>query len=110
MVRRAGACLGLFAFCITIVRGLAVGNTPESILVKALWAMAVFFALGLVLGSLAQVIVQEHIVRRTREAAAEYEREAAAEPAESDEPDEPDEPIVVGVPATEEHTEPAAAA
>ena len=101
MIRRAGACLGLFAFCITIIRGLAVGNSPESILGKALWAMAVFFALGLVLGALAQMIVQEHIDRRTKEAVAEYEREAAAEP---------DEPVVGDESETEERTEPAAAA
>ncbi len=79
MIRRAGACLGLFAFCVTILRGLAVGNPAEVTLTRALWAMAVFCLLGLVLGYFGHLIVTEHEAGHARKLAEELKREAGDE-------------------------------
>ncbi len=74
MIRRAGACLGLLAFCLTIVRGMGAGNPPEVILTRALWAMIIFFILGMVLGYAGHLAVNEHTVRRAKTLAVELER------------------------------------
>ena len=99
MIRRAGACLGLFAFCITVLRGLAVGNPPTAILSKALWAMVLFFALGLVMGYLANLLFNEHEVRRRTELAKALEREMALSAPAPEPESDPDEVIEVGPPA-----------
>ncbi|HOW18383.1 MAG TPA: hypothetical protein PLC79_05045 [Phycisphaerae bacterium] len=63
----SGACLGLFAFAVTVLAGLAAGNPATAILSRALWAMAAFFLLGCVLGYVALRVIDEHAVRRHRE-------------------------------------------
>lgn len=65
--RFTGACLGLLAFAITILAGLAVHNPPMVTLSRAVWALAIFCALGLVLGAVAQAVVNEHFRRREKE-------------------------------------------
>jgi hypothetical protein len=65
--RFTGACLGLLAFAITILAGLAVHNSPMVTLSRAVWALAIFCALGLVLGAAAQAVVNEHFRRREKE-------------------------------------------
>jgi hypothetical protein len=60
MVRNCGACLALLAFGTTILRGLAVGNPAESTLVRALWALGVFLIVGLAVGWVGQIVVEEH--------------------------------------------------
>ncbi len=74
MIRRAGACLGLLAFCLTIVRGMGAGNPPEVILTRALWAMILFFLLGMVLGYAGHLAINEHTARRKKTLAVELER------------------------------------
>ena len=74
MIRRAGACLGLLAFCLTIVRGMGAGNPPEVILTRALWAMIIFFLLGLVLGLAGHLAINEHTANRAKALAVELER------------------------------------
>ena len=73
MIRRAGACLGLLAFCLTIVRGMGVGNPPELILTRALWAMIIFFVLGMVLGYAGHLAITEHTTNRAKMLGAELE-------------------------------------
>ncbi len=65
--RYTGACLGLLAFAITIVAGLAVHNPPLVTLLRAVWALVIFCPLGLVVGACAQSVINEH--SRKREAA-----------------------------------------
>ena len=79
MIRRAGACLGLFAFCAAILRGLAAGNSAEVILTRALWAMAGFCALGLILGYFGHLIVVEYEASHARRLEEERKREEAAD-------------------------------
>lgn len=74
MIRRTGACLGLLAFCLTIVRGMGAGNPPEVILTRALWAMIIFFLLGLVLGFAGHLAINEHTANRAKVLAVELER------------------------------------
>ncbi len=100
MVRRAGACLGLFAFCVTLLRGMAVGNPPTTILSKALWALVLFFMLGLVLGYLAALLFDEHEVGRKTKLAEILEREAAqAPPASASKSDAVDDEIELQPPS-----------
>ncbi len=67
MVQVSGACLGLFAFAVTVLAGLAAGNAATAILSRALWAMAAFFLLGCLLGYVAMRVIDEHAIRRHRE-------------------------------------------
>ena len=67
MVRLCGASLGLFAFAITLIQGLLVGNPTETTLVRAVKAMFGFCVLGLCVGWVAQRILDEHAVRRSNE-------------------------------------------
>ena len=62
--RFTGACLGLIAFAIAIVAGLSVHNPPMLILSRAVGALAVFCVLGLLLGAVAQAVLNEHYRRR----------------------------------------------
>jgi hypothetical protein len=60
MVRLSAACLGCLGFSVSIVSGLVAGNPAETILLRALYALAAFAALGWVLGGLAYLVVDEH--------------------------------------------------
>ncbi len=78
MIRRAGACLGLLAFFLAIVRGMGAGNPPELILTRALWAMIIFFILGMVLGYAGHLAISEHTANRAEKLAVELERARAS--------------------------------
>jgi MFS family permease len=62
--RFTGACLGLIAFAIAIVAGLSANNPPMLVLSRAVWALAIFCVMGLVLGAVAQAVLNEHQRRR----------------------------------------------
>lgn len=78
MARIYGACAGLLAFAITILRGLAVDNPTETILARALLAMLIFLVLGSVVGWVGQAVVDEH-KRLMQEEEARAQEEAEAE-------------------------------
>ena len=67
--RYTGACLGLLAFAIATVAGLSVNNPPMLILSRAVSALALFCVIGLLLGTVAQAVLNEH--HRHREAVLE---------------------------------------
>lgn len=67
MLRRTMGVMGLLAFAITVLGGLSGGNTVEFILPRALWAMAIFCLLGLIVGWAAEMIVQEHQAKQYAE-------------------------------------------
>lgn len=79
MVRRAMAVLGLLAFTITILGGLASGNRVEFILPRALWAMGLFCFLGWVVGWCAERIVAEHRTKQREEILGPAEEPVVAE-------------------------------
>ncbi len=60
VARYVGAGLGLLAFFITIISGLYVQNPPEITLSRSLLALFVFCAIGMVLGSAAQMVINEY--------------------------------------------------
>jgi formate hydrogenlyase subunit 4 len=68
MPTRLAAILALlaFAFCL-IVGGLQTGNTFTTTVSRALAAMAGTFVIGLVLGSMAQRMIDENLKPLTKE-------------------------------------------
>ncbi|MCH8853205.1 MAG: hypothetical protein IID41_11215 [Planctomycetes bacterium] len=73
------AVLGLLAFTITILGGLASGNRVEFILPRALWAMGLFCFLGWVVGWCAERIVAEHRTKQREEILGPAEEPVVAE-------------------------------
>ncbi len=53
--------LGLTAFAIAVVAGLAAGNEPTEILLRALSSMMACYVLGMVLGAIGQHTIEEHV-------------------------------------------------
>lgn len=86
MIRVSGACLGLFAFAVTILAGLAAGNSAAAILSRALWAMGAFFLLGCALGYIALRVIDEHAIRRHRDLFSTPESDDASPKDAGDEP------------------------
>jgi hypothetical protein len=60
MVRLCGAALGFIAFSVTILLGMTAGNTFESTVERAIWAMLTFCGLGLGVGWISRRIIEEH--------------------------------------------------
>ena len=77
--RSVGAALGLLAFGTTIVAGLWVHNPVTLTLTRALSAMLLFFVIGMVMGTAAQLVVREHAAGREKAA-------FSTEPADVNEP------------------------
>ncbi len=61
MTHRIAATLALVAFTVCILVGLQAGNTFSTIVSKALVALAVTFGVGLVLGAMAQKMLDENL-------------------------------------------------
>jgi hypothetical protein len=79
--RAVAGCFALAAFAVAVVAGLAGGNTPSGILVRALIAMIVCYPVGLVIGLVCQRVIEEHVKAPTA-ANAVGEPGAGASPAE----------------------------
>jgi hypothetical protein len=84
VARYAGAGLGLLAFTVTVVAGLAVHNPVTVTLSRSILALFVFCLIGLVLGTAAQMVVAEHGKRRESEITERY---SEGPPAAQDEPE-----------------------
>jgi len=67
MIRRTAACLGLLGFSAAIFCGLGVGNPATTILVRALWVMAVFVVIGMIVGWAGLLVVREHVSQKHKE-------------------------------------------
>ncbi len=61
MPRRIAASMALVAFAVCILVGLQAGNTFGTILSKALLALVGTFVLGLVIGLMAQKMLDENV-------------------------------------------------
>ena len=72
IARNSGPILGLFAFSVTLSAGLIVQNPVIITLQRGLFALLVFFVLGLVLGWAAQLVVREYERSRQAEIAQRY--------------------------------------
>ena len=78
IARYAGASLGLLAFAIAVMGGLATRNPFTVTLSRGILAMFVFCLIGLVLGRLAQMVVSEHETKRETEIRAHFADGTAA--------------------------------
>ena len=63
--RAVAGCFALAAFAVAVVAGLAGGNAPSAILVRALIAMVVCYPMGLVIGLVCQHVIEEHVKARS---------------------------------------------
>jgi len=79
IARFAGAVLGLLAFAVTIVAGLWVRNPVTVTLSRSILATLVFCLIGLVLGTMVQLVVAEHERERLAEIRNRY-RDKPEEP------------------------------
>ena len=77
MVRRLAASTALVAFAVCILVGLQAGNTFSTVVSNALLALGGTFAVGLVVGSMAQKMLDENL---TATAAKKDSQESAARP------------------------------
>ena len=82
IVRYCGAMMGLSAFGVATLAGVAVHNPPRLVLSRALWALVVFCMIGLLVGWAAQVVVNDYAARRR--AVRATEQEAASQEADAD--------------------------
>jgi hypothetical protein len=61
MVRRTAGSLSLLAFAVCVVAGMNAGNTTGTVLSTALLAMGATFVVGLVVGAMAQKMLDESV-------------------------------------------------
>lgn len=73
-------CLALAAFAIAIVAGIAAGNAPAQILVRALMAMILCYPVGLIIGVICQRVIDMH---QPEQRESDDDKESDAENAQS---------------------------
>ncbi len=98
IARCVGAGLGLLAFCITILAGVYAQNPVTTTLSRSIFALFIFFLLGLALGTAAEVVVNEHEHSREAEILKRYREEpkqADEDPASGSSTDDDQEVLVV---------------
>ena len=79
--------LALVVFAVCVIAGLGAGNSFESILSKALAAMAATFVIGLAVGMMAQKMIDENLAAEAgKVAAADAEKEKSRIPERNPEP------------------------
>lgn len=67
MPRRLAASLALLVFAICLIAGLESGNTMSTILSRALIAMLGTLVISLIVGTMAQKMLEENVARREKE-------------------------------------------
>ena len=85
IARYTGAVLGLLAFSVATLGGLAVGNPPSVVLSRALGSLVVFCFIGLGVGMAAQAVIKEYECRKTEEPGKSHKGGAGAESAQQEE-------------------------
>lgn len=61
MVRRTAGVLALLSFAVSLFAGMSAGNSTATVLSNALLAMGVTFVVGLVVGAMAQKMLEENV-------------------------------------------------
>jgi hypothetical protein len=79
MTRRIAASMALVAFAVCILVGLQAGNTFSTIVAKALLALVATFVLGLVIGAMAQKMLDENLNAQTPAQSNPADSQAKAE-------------------------------
>jgi hypothetical protein len=72
------AALSLVVFAVCVIAGLNAGNSFETVLTKALLAMAATFGVGLVVGGMAQKMLDENLAAEAAKPAPDASKSAAA--------------------------------
>jgi hypothetical protein len=72
------AALALVVFAVCVIAGMGAGNAFETVLSKALVAMAATFVVGLVVGAMAQKMLDENLAAEAAKQLIVPEGEAAA--------------------------------
>jgi peptidoglycan/LPS O-acetylase OafA/YrhL len=67
MPRRLAASLALLVFAICLIAGLESGNSMSTILSRALVAMLGTLVISLIVGTMAEKMLQENVARREKE-------------------------------------------
>jgi hypothetical protein len=71
MVRKIAASLALVMFAVCVGAGLSAGNTFATILANALLGMGAAFSVGLVVGAMAQKMLDENLAAEAKGPAAD---------------------------------------
>ena len=67
MPRRLAASLSLLVFAICLIAGMESGNTLATVLARALLAMAGTLVVSLIVGTMAQRMLDENLARKEQE-------------------------------------------
>ena len=87
MARKIAAALSLVVFAVCLTAGLGAGNSFSGVLSKALLGMAATFVVGMVVGAIAQKVIDENLAAEAGKlAAAEADKEKLGNPERNSEP------------------------
>ncbi len=64
IARYSGASLGLLAFTITMVAGLVSQNSATTTLSRSIFALFLFFMIGLVVGAAADIVIRDYAQKK----------------------------------------------
>lgn len=78
MARRMAGSLALLVFAVCLVAGMNAGNSTATVLSNALLAMAVTFFVGLVVGAMAQKMLDENVSAEAAKSAPPADNGSAA--------------------------------
>jgi hypothetical protein len=84
MPRRLAACVSLVVFAVCLLAGARAGNSFSTTVWRAVMAMGGTVVVGLIVGSMAQAMVEENVARTSAatEPPADVAAQAAAEKTE----------------------------
>ncbi len=78
LVRMVSGSLSLLAFSAAIIAGLWAGNDITTILIRAWWTLILFLIFGAIIGWMAQIVIDEHIRKMTRQMMDHLQEKAPA--------------------------------
>lgn len=81
MPRRLAASLSLLVFAVCLIVGLESGNGISTILSRALFAMAGTLVISLIVGTMAQRMLEENLARKEQELKQSLNQSAGAKDA-----------------------------
>jgi len=61
LTRVTAAAMGLGAFAVAVLAGLAAGVDASSVIVRAMISLIIVYPIGMALGTVARHVVQEHV-------------------------------------------------
>ena len=80
MVRKTAAALALVMFAVCVAAGLGAGNTFSTVLTNALLGMGAALVVGLLVGAMAQKMLDENLAAEAKKQPADRNRPADETP------------------------------